>query len=131
MCEDKDWKTTYARKMDLTVSCGNSSTNFDLKGYLRCLKVHGKMVCVGLPEEPFTVEAMDFVRNGAFFGSSHLGNRPQMLEMLQLAADKKLASWSECLPISEKSIKEVLERCHANDVRYRFVLADYDQKFSE
>ncbi|KAG7894266.1 hypothetical protein KL905_000539 [Ogataea polymorpha] len=126
--EDKDWKTTYARKMDLIVSCGSSSTNFDLKGYLGCLKVHGKMVCVGLPEEPFTVEAMGFVRNGAFFGSSHLGNRPQMPEMLQLAADKKLAS---CLPISEKSIKEVLERCHANHVRYRFVLTDYDKKFSE
>ncbi|KAG7844946.1 hypothetical protein KL941_003686 [Ogataea angusta] len=125
--EEKDWAQKYAKKLDLIVSCGNSAQNFDLAGYLSCLKVHGKMISVGLPEEPFTVSAMPFMRGGVFFGSSHLGNRPQMLDMLKLAAEKNLVAWTERLPVSESGIKEALERCHSGDVRYRFVLTDYDK----
>lgn len=127
--EDKDWSSKYARKLDIIISCGNSSKNFDLDGYLKCLKVHGKLISVGLPEEPFTVTPGDFIKNGTLLGSSHLGSRREMLEMLDLAAKKGIKAWHEDLKVGEKGIGEALERCHNNDVKYRFVLTDYDKAF--
>ncbi|EGV61725.1 GroES-like protein [Yamadazyma tenuis] len=127
--EDKDWSTKYARKLDLIVSCGNSSKNFDLDGYLKCLRVHGKLVSVGLPEEPFTVSPGTFIKNGSLLGSSHLGSRQEMLDMLKLAAEKGIKSWHEDLKVDEEGISEALTRCYENDVRYRFVLTDYEKSF--
>lgn len=49
--------------------------------------------------------------------------------MLKLAADKGIGSWYEELPISEEGLKEGLERCHNNDVKYRFTLTGYDKAF--
>lgn len=129
-CEEKDWATKCARKLDLIISCGNSSKNFDLDGYLKCLRVHGKLVSVGLPEEPFTVSPATFIKNGSLLGSSHLGNRQEMTDMLKLAAEKEIKSWHEDLKVGEEGISEALKRCHDNDVHYRFVLTDYDAKFA-
>ncbi|AOA64488.1 NADPH-dependent medium chain alcohol dehydrogenase [Komagataella phaffii] len=127
--EDKDWAKKIGRKLDFIISCGNSATNFDMDGYLSVLKVHGKLISVGLPEEPFTLSAGSFIKNGCYLGSSHLGNRQEMLDMLKLAADKGIGSWYEELPISEEGLKEGLERCHNNDVKYRFTLTGYDKAF--
>lgn len=128
--EDKDWSTKYARKLDFIISCGNSSKNFDLDGYLKCLRVHGKLVSVGLPEEPFSVSPGTFIKNGSALGSSHLGSRSEMIDMLNLAAEKGIKTWHEDLKVNEDAVSEALTRCHDNDVRYRFVLTDFESQFS-
>jgi alcohol dehydrogenase (NADP+) len=49
-----------------------------------------------------------FAPNGCSLGASHIGNRPEMLAMLDLA---------------------VTRMYNNKDVRYRIVLTDYDKQF--
>lgn len=48
------------------------------------------------------MNAQDFAPNGAYFGASHIGNRPEMLAMLDLASKQGIKSWIETQPISAK-----------------------------
>ncbi|KAJ3466542.1 hypothetical protein MRS44_004106 [Fusarium solani] len=129
--KEQDWNKPYARKLDFILSTASSAEGFELGDYLSLLKVHGKFVAVGLPEGTgWQVAPQSLIWNGCLIGSSHLGNRREVLEMLQLAADKDIKSWVETISISEKGVGEALERLHNGDVRYRFTLVDYEKQFS-
>lgn len=67
-------------KLDLVLRCSNSSKNLQIDVYLSMLKVNGKFIRLGLPEEPFIVEAQSsFVKCGCSLEPSHLGNRQKMI----------------------------------------------------
>lgn len=58
------------------------------------LNVHGKFICVGLPDNELPpIDSFVFLKNGCFFGGSHLGSKKECLQMLQLAADKQIKPW--------------------------------------
>ena len=60
----------------------------------RMLKVHGKFVAVGLPDSDLPpIDSFAFLKNGAFFGGSHIGSKKEALEMLDLAAKKGVKPW--------------------------------------
>ncbi|KAF4995844.1 hypothetical protein FDECE_12677 [Fusarium decemcellulare] len=125
------WNKEYARKFDFILSTASSADGFDLSDYLSLLKVHGKFIAVGLPEGAgWQIRPQSLLTNGCLIGSSHLGSRREVLEMLQLAADKDIKSWVETIPISEEGVGLALERLHMGDVRYRFTLVDYDKQFA-
>jgi alcohol dehydrogenase (NADP+) len=127
---DKDWNTAHVMTFDLIINTASSLEGFDLDAYLSLLDVHGRWVSVGLPEgEGLTVRTQTFLKNGCFFGSSHLGSRKETLAMLQLAADKGIRTWVEEIPISDKALADAMTRLHANDVRYRFCMTNYDDQF--
>ncbi|KAH7237199.1 chaperonin 10-like protein [Fusarium solani] len=129
--KEQDWNKPYARKLDFILSTASSAEGFELGDYLSLLKVHGRFVAVGLPEGTgWQVAPQSLIWNGCLIGSSHLGNRREVLEMLQLAADKDIKSWVETISISEKGVGEALDRLHNGDVRYRFTLVDYEKQFS-
>jgi alcohol dehydrogenase (NADP+) len=143
---------------DMLLCTASADDGFDLAGYLRLLKVHGRFISVGLPEgEGWKVRPMALLANGCLIGAAHLGSRRETLEMLQLAAEKGIKSWVETIPVGEKGVGEACEcfsfsccdipvwfedhqetdwlgaclvdRLHNNDVRYRFTLVDYDKQF--
>lgn len=118
---------------DLIISTANAfGGDFDLGAYLSILDVHGKWISVGLPEnETLQIKPQDLITNGCLIGSSHLGSRREMLEMLQLAADKNVKSWVETVPISADNLSKTLQKLHKNDVRYRFTMVDYDKAFGQ
>ncbi|KAK6079257.1 zinc-binding protein [Seiridium cupressi] len=128
---DKDWNVPHKMTFDLIVSTANAfGGEFDLSAYLSILDVHGKWVSVGLPEnETLQIKPQDLISNGCLIGSSHLGSRREMLEMLKLAADKGIKSWVETVPISADNLSKTLQRLQKNDVRYRFTMVDYDKAF--
>ncbi|KAM6506964.1 hypothetical protein FALCPG4_018776 [Fusarium falciforme] len=129
--KEQDWNKPYARKLDFILSTASSAEGFELGDYLSLLKVHGKFVAVGLPEGTgWQVAPQSLIWNGCLIGSSHLGNRREVLEMLQLAVDKDIKSWVETISVSEKGVGEALDRLHNGDVRYRFTLVDYEKQFS-
>lgn len=100
--------------------------------YLSMMDVHGRFVSVGLPEDAGNmVHAKDLIANGVLMGASHIGNRKETIEMLQLAADKDLKAMVEEIPISEDGLKQAITRLHKNDVRFRFSMTDYDKAFPE
>lgn len=128
--QDKDWNVPHKMTFDLIVNTANSDEGFDLDAYLSLLDVHAKWVSVGLPEgDGFKVKNTTFLKNGCFFGSSHLGSRKETLAMLQLAADRGIKTWLETVPISDKNLAEVMQRLHKNDIRYRFCMTNYDDQF--
>jgi alcohol dehydrogenase (NADP+) len=105
--EDKDWNVPHKLSFDLIINTANSTEGFDLERYLSLLDVHGRWISVGLPEGAGQeVKTTTFLSNGCLIGASHLGSRKEMIQMLQLAADKGLKSWVEEIPISEKGLTE-------------------------
>lgn len=124
-----NWNKDYKYKLDGIVCTANSTSNFNMSEYLACLRMRGKWVNVGLPEEPFQVHPRAFLTNACYMSGTLLGSRAEILELLQLASDKGIKAWVETVPISAAGVKDVLERCHNNDVKYRFTLTDFDKQF--
>ena len=90
------------------------------------LAVNGTFHNVGLPDKPLPqMMAQDFAPNGAKIGGSHIGNDQECLEMLKLAAEKKLKPMIETIDIHEKGCKEAVEKVKRNDVRYRVTLTGF------
>ncbi|KZT11120.1 GroES-like protein [Laetiporus sulphureus 93-53] len=93
------------------------------KSYLSMLFVHGKFINVGLPnrDNPLPrMHAFDLQPNGVFIGGSHIGNKLECQEMLELAAEKGIKPWIEELPMSQA--KAAIEGVKSGKVRYRYVL---------
>jgi alcohol dehydrogenase (NADP+) len=102
---DKNWNEPHRMTFDLIINTANSSDGFDLAKYLSLLDVHGKWISVGLPEGAGQeIKSHMFMENGCLIGASHLGSRKEMLEMLNLAADKGLKPWVETVEISESGL---------------------------
>lgn len=124
----KDWSKPYAYQFDFILGCASANGGFT-GDYFKCLLVFGSFISVGLPETPFTLTAQQFVDAGTTFGGSHLGNRQEMIDMLDIAAKHNIAPWCELLPINAANVKKGLEKTYNNDVRYRVTLTDYDKEF--
>ncbi|KAK8049847.1 oxidoreductase [Apiospora phragmitis] len=129
--QDQGWNEAHKMTFDLIISTANSfGEGFDMAAYLALLDVHGKWISVGLPEEAtLQISPQDFMENGCLIGASHLGSRREMLDMFKLAAEKKIDSWVESVPISAENLAKTIERLEKNDVRYRFTMVDYDKEF--
>ncbi|KAL7960485.1 hypothetical protein V8C34DRAFT_312590 [Trichoderma compactum] len=127
---EKDWTKGHEMTFDLIVNTANSFEGFALGEYLSLLDVHGRWNSVGLPGgEGVSVRNQDFLGNGCFIGSSHLGSRKEMLEMLDLAATKGIHSWVEKIPISKEGLQQAMNRLADSSVRYRSCMVNYEEAF--
>ncbi|KAF8247666.1 NADPH-dependent medium chain alcohol dehydrogenase [Wilcoxina mikolae CBS 423.85] len=125
---DEEWKG----KFDMVLSTADDMEGWDMQRYLGTLNVHGKFWNLGLPDKPLPLQVtFAFMKNGAFFGGSHIGGRKECLEMLNLAAEKGVKSWVEEIQVGEEGCKEAVERLNRNDVRYRFTLVGFDKAFPQ
>ncbi|KAF2017093.1 GroES-like protein [Aaosphaeria arxii CBS 175.79] len=123
------WKFTF----DFIINTADATDRFNLADYFSTLKVSGVFHMVGFPDKPLPqIQAQVFAPNGCSMGASHIGNRPEMIEMLELAAKQDIKSWVETIDISEAGCKEAVERVYKNDnVRFRFTLVGYDKVFGK
>jgi alcohol dehydrogenase (NADP+) len=129
----KDWAKPWKFTFDLILNCADATDKFNLAEYFSTLKVNGTFHMVGFPDNPLPkLMAQDFAPNGCFLGASHIGNRPEMLAMLELANKQNIKSWVETIDISEQGCKEAVERVYKNDnVRFRFTLVNFDKAFGQ
>ena len=129
---DKDWQKPYNFAFDFILNTADAVHKFNMSDYFSTLKVMGRFHCVGFGDHPLPeMMAQDFAPNGCYFGASHIGNRPEMISMLDLAAKQGLKSWIQKVPISEKGCAEAVKGVYDNEVRYRFVLTEFDKQFGE
>ncbi|KAI9707883.1 MAG: hypothetical protein M1820_004489 [Bogoriella megaspora] len=129
---ETDWAKPYAFTLDFILNCADATHKFKLSDYFSTLKVNGTFHNVGFPDEPLpTIKAQDFAPNGCYIGASHIGNRPEMIAMLELASKQNVKSWVETIDISEEGCKQAVERVYKNDIRYRFTLVNYDAQFGK
>ncbi|KGU25786.1 alcohol dehydrogenase (NADP+) [Candida albicans P57055] len=131
--EEKDWSSKYHDTFDFILNCASGVDGLNLQDYLSVLKVDKKFISVGLPPatEQFGVSPFTFLKHGASFGSSLLGSKVEVLEMLKLAAKHNVKPWIEEVPLSEENCSKALNRCHDGDVRYRFVFTEFDKAFAK
>ena len=99
--EDEDWVKHNMNNLDLVV-CTVSSPKMPIEGYLSLLRVQGTFIQVGAPEDnipPFN--AFSLIAKGVKMGGSAIGSPDTIREMLQLAAEKGIKSWTNPMPMKE------------------------------
>lgn len=128
--KEDDWEVPHKMTFDLIVNTATSFDGFTLGKYLSMLDVHGRWNSVGLPGgEGIQVRNQDFIENGCFIGSSHLGSRKEMLEMFDLVAEKGIKSWAEEIPLSKEGLQQAMGKLADSSVRYRSCMVGYDEVF--
>ena len=127
---EKGWADNYAFAFDFVLNTADATHTFNLAEYLSICKVNATFHQVGLPDEALPeLKAQMFMSNGSSIGASHIGNRPECLAMLKLAAEKKLFPMVETIPISPEGCAEAVSRVANNKIKYRFTLTDFDKAF--
>ena len=96
------------------------SAKVDLDAYISLLAVDGRMVNVGAPAEPLSINVFSLIMERRSFSGSLIGGIRESQEMLDFCAEKGIAPEIEI--ISADRIDEAYERMLKSDVRYRFVI---------
>ncbi|KAL1297622.1 hypothetical protein AAFC00_006180 [Neodothiora populina] len=129
---EKGWNEPHKFTFDFVINTADAMDKFNMDDYLSIIKVWGKFHIVGFGDNPMPqMSAQQFAPNGAALGASHIGNRPEMLAMFELASKQNIKSWVETIDISEEGLKTALERLAKNDVRFRFCLTGFDKAFGK
>ncbi|KAM3418438.1 hypothetical protein BST61_g4425 [Cercospora zeina] len=129
---DEGWHKDLAFTFDFILNCADATHKFNLKDYFSTLKVMGRFHNVGFGDHPLPeLMAQDFAGNGCYIGASHIGNRPEMLAMFDLASKQNIKSWIQTVDVSESGCAEAVKAVADNTVRYRYVLTGYDKVFGK
>jgi len=130
---EEGWSDKHKFEFDFIINTADATDKFKLSDYFGTLKVNGTFHNCGLPDAGLpSLMAQDFVPNGCYMGASHIGNRPEMVEMLDLVAKKNIKSWVETIKLSEAGCKEAVERVKNNDnIRFRLTLTNFDDVFGK
>ena len=123
--EDKDWVKKSAMSLDLIV-CTVSQPSMPLADYLKLLRLKGRFVQVGAPEEPLPqIPAFSLIMTGVSIGGSMIGTPEEIKYMLDLAAKKNVHAWIQTRPMKEAN-KTIVDM-DAGKARYRYVLVNQGQ----
>ncbi len=96
------------------------SAQHDLNAYLALLKRDGVMVLVGIPPDPFPLDAFHLIVPRRQLAGSLIGGIPETQEMLEYCADHGIACDIERISIDQ--VNEAYERMLKREVKYRFVI---------
>jgi D-arabinose 1-dehydrogenase-like Zn-dependent alcohol dehydrogenase len=96
------------------------SAKHDLQQLLGLLKVDGKLLCVGVPPEPYSVSAAGFVMRRRMIAGSLIGGIKETQEMLDFCAEKDISCEVEV--IDADYTNEAVKRIIDGDVKFRFVI---------
>jgi len=112
----------YFRELDLIV-CTVNDESMPVAEYVKLVKPRtGKVIFVGAPENPISLNLFPLIVNGVTIGGSLIGSPVEIREMLDLAATQHIRSW-----VQNRSIKDanqaVLDMT-AGKARYRYVLVN-------
>lgn len=121
---DKDPYSAHKRSLDLLILTNNNA-DMPITDYLTLVRPHGKVVAVGVPEEPCMptpLPALAF--SGVFLGGSLIGGPKVIKEMLELAAKQNLKPMIEERDM--KDANQVVTDMDAGKPRFRYVMVNKD-----
>lgn len=121
---DKDPYSAHKRSLDLLILTNNNA-DMPITDYLTLVRPHGKVVAVGVPEEPCMptpLPALAF--SGVFLGGSLIGGPGIIKEMLELAAKQNLKPMIEERDM--KDANQVVTDMDAGKPRFRYVMVNKD-----
>ncbi|KAJ6829015.1 putative cinnamyl alcohol dehydrogenase [Iris pallida] len=91
-----------------------------LEPYLSLLKVHGKLILMGVINQPLQFVSPMVMLGRKTISGSFIGSIEETQEMLEFCEKRGLTSMIEMVKM--EGVNEALERLERNDVRYRFVI---------
>ena len=106
------------RKFDLILN--TVSALVDINRYVQTLKIDGTLVVIGLPDQPYAVNAGNLLDGRKSISGSMIGGLPETQEMLDFAGSHNIVSEVEL--INADYVDTAYERTVASDVKYRFVI---------
>lgn len=107
----------------LSIVCTVNEHDMPILGYLDMLKVGGKLILVGAPEQPLPrIPVFPFILNNVYIGGSAIGSPETILEMLELAAKQNLKGWIQTRPMTDCNAA-VLDMDEGK-ARYRYCLVN-------
>lgn len=90
----------------------------DVKSYMSKLNVNGKLIMVGLPTEPISFGAFDFIPRRKSLVGSYIGGIRQTQEMLDFCGEKNI--FCDVEVIKPEEITASYDKAVASQVKYRF-----------
>jgi len=106
------------------------SASHDLDDYVGLLRLHGKLILVGIPDHPHPSPSIfTLVWNRRSLLGSMIGGIAETQEMLDFCAAHDLAADIEFIRMDQ--INDAFARLDRGDVRYRFVIRMEDSAFTQ
>ena len=103
----------------------NNNADMPLTEYLQLVRPHGKIVAVGIPEDPLPPTPIGpLAFSGAFLGGSAIGGPGIIKEMLELAAKQNLQPMIEERDMQDAN--KVVTDMDAGKPRFRYVMVNKD-----
>lgn len=108
----------YAQHFDFMLN--TVSAAIDINQYLNLLKLDGTLVVVGVPAQPFALNAIPIVMQRRCVAGSLIGGIKETQEMLDFCGQHNITADIEVIAMDK--INAAYERMMKGDVRYRFVI---------
>jgi uncharacterized zinc-type alcohol dehydrogenase-like protein len=116
----KDLATLKPARKSFDLILNTVSADLDINAYLNLLKLDGTLVVIGLPSNPYAVNAGSLLDGRRRIAGSMIGGIPEIQEMLNFCGEHSIVSDVEV--ISADYVDKAYERTVASDVKYRFVI---------
>lgn len=113
-----DWNRNLRKSFDLVLN--TVSADIELDPYLQLLDTDGTLVVIGLPGNPYSVNAGTLLDGRRSVAGSMIGGIPELQEMLDFCGENGILADVEV--ITPDQINIAYERTVASDVKYRFVI---------
>lgn len=113
-----DWNRNLRKSFDLVLN--TVSADIELDPYLQLLDTDGTLVVIGLPGNPYAVNAGTLLDGRRSVAGSMIGGIPELQEMLDFCGENGILADVEV--ITPDQINIAYERTVASDVKYRFVI---------
>lgn len=125
------WDKELFDTLDLVVICASSLTDINIDQYVKIMRVGGMIQSISVPDIKEKLTLSPFGLVGVSIGNSCIGTPEDIKVMLKLVADKNIKIWIETIPVGEEGVSLAWNRMEKGDVRYRFVLTDFDKEFKK
>ncbi|OUM56025.1 hypothetical protein BVG19_g5674 [[Candida] boidinii] len=128
---DEDFEVNNVDSLDVIVNTGSSLTGGNLDKVLQLLVPFGHFIAITAPKlgEMLEIDPFVLLMNNINVSGSAIGSPKDIEYMLELAAEHNIKPWVEEITISETNVTEAWTRLEKGDVKFRFVLTDYDDCF--
>ncbi|CCH58072.1 hypothetical protein TBLA_0A02730 [Henningerozyma blattae CBS 6284] len=123
------WDKDLFNTLDLVVICASSLTDINLDQYINIMKIGGMIQSISIPNFTEKLVLSPFSLVGVNIGNSHIGSPHEIKLLLDLMATNGIKPWIETIQINETGVNEAWTRMEKGDVKYRFVLTDFDSEF--
>jgi uncharacterized zinc-type alcohol dehydrogenase-like protein len=116
--DDQDVMSQQCLAFDLLLY--TSHAKGDWTSMINSLKTRGRLIVIGFPDGPVTVDPFELVVHQLSITGSLVGNRAAMREMLSFAQEHDIRPEVEIMPMTQ--VNEAIRKIKANEARYRIVL---------